>query len=179
MIQSLAGQGARLILPRGKCFGIIHAIGILHQRIKAAPRCPGAEMAIGGKRDAYDAGIERREGFWREAMPGNGTWAIALQEDIGAGGQIAQACPIIRGTQIKCRASFAAPGIHHQFIKAWQMRGADMQNISAMCGKCTASDRAGNDACEVKHAHSRKRARSRGRQGHARRIADFLDQHCR
>ena len=179
MIKCLAGQGARLSLTRGQRFGVIHAIGILHQRIKAAPRCPGAEMAVGGKRHTDDAGVEGRECLWREAMPGNGARAIALQKNIGTGGKIAKLRLVIGVTQIKRGGSFTAPGIHHQFIKARQMRGADMQNIGAMRGQCAPCHRPGNDACEVKHAEAAEGTLGGWRQGHARRIANFLDQHRR
>ena len=59
------------------------------------------------------------------------------------------------------------------------MRGADMQNISAMRGQCAARDRPGNDAREVKYAEATEGARRGGRQRDGRRISDFLDQHRR
>jgi hypothetical protein len=133
-------------------------------------------MAIGGKRNADNARMLGSECFRRKAMAGNGAWPIALQKNIGPRGQIMQSRAIIRRAQIKCGASFAAPGIHHQFIKARQMCRADMQNISAMRGECAARHRPGNHARQVKHAHPGKRSRGSGRQGNGRRIADFLDQ---
>ena len=54
-----------------------------------------------------------------------------------------------------------------------------MQDISAMRGECAASNRPGNDACEVKDAQAAEWTRGGRRQRHARRIADFLDQHRR
>jgi hypothetical protein len=77
-----------------------------------------------------------------------------LQENVSARGKIAQTRLVIGVTQIKRGGSFTAPGIHHQFIKARQMRRADMQNIGAMGSECAASHRPGDDACEVKHAEA-------------------------
>ena len=111
-------------------------------------------MAIGGKRDADDAGIKRGEGFRRKAMPGDRARPIALQEDIGMRGQITQTRAIIRRAQIKRGGSFAAPGIHHQFIETRQMHGADVQNIGTMCGQSAPSDRPGNHPRQVNHTHA-------------------------
>jgi hypothetical protein len=149
MIQRLTGQGARLVLIGDLSFGVIHAIGILHQGIKTAPSRPGAKMAIGGKGDADDAGVKCGQCLWREAMAGNGAGAITLQENIGARSQITQPRLVMCLTQIKRGCSFAAPGIHHQFIEARQMPRADMQHLRAMRGHCAPGNRPGDNAREI------------------------------
>src|SRR5215203_3055562 len=64
-------------------FGDVEPVGILHERVKAAAAGPRACVAIGGERDANDAGLEPRRFLGAEAVLGNGARPIALDENVG------------------------------------------------------------------------------------------------
>ena len=60
MIERLRRQRLRLVGAGGFGLGDVEAVGVLHQRVEAAPAGPGPFVAIGAERDADDAGPQPR-----------------------------------------------------------------------------------------------------------------------
>ena len=78
--------------------------------------------------------------------------------------------------QIELRGQLAAPGIDHERLHGRQMRSRDVEHVGTMRRERAPTNRTGDHARQIEHAHARQRT-FRLRQCNRRRIADPLDGH--
>ncbi len=104
VIERLGGQ---LLGPwkgsGGLGLGVVEAARGLHQRVEAAPRCPGPGVAVGRQRDGDDAGLDLGAGLGREAELGEPAGAVALHEDVRLAQQRGQPLALLVGAQVERR----------------------------------------------------------------------------
>src|SRR5580704_12521317 len=101
MVELLGGEGLRLALPESFGFRGVETARGLHQRIKTAPSCPWAFVAIGAERNVKDPGPQPRNILRAKAMPGDRAWPIALHENVGVPHQRRQRLARVGLAQIK------------------------------------------------------------------------------
>ena len=170
-----AAASARIRPPAGFGLGHVEAVGVLHERIEAAPARPTARR--GHRRRARRRrcpGRSRAASSGAEAVLGDGARPIALDENIGLPQQRCERLAAGGLAQIDLRRELAAPGVDHQRLHRRQMRGRDVEHVGAVGRERAPAHRAGDDARQVQHLDAGERPLARG-QRLRRRVADPLD----
>ena len=132
VIERLGGQGLRLVQAERFALCIVEAVGVLHQRVEAAPVRPRPGIAVGADRHADDARPQLRSLLGAEAVLRDRAGPVALHENVGFAQQRGELLPRARVAQVEMRGQLAAPVVDHQRFHRRQVRRGDQQHVGAV-----------------------------------------------
>ena len=127
---------------------------VLHHRVEAAPRRPGAGMAEGAERHIDQPGPQRGQLLRRQAAVGQSARTVSLREDVRLAHQPVQDVDVGRRAQIEMGRELAVPGVPFLVAEVGQMRGRDLQHVGAVLGEGAGAGRPGEHAREVEDANA-------------------------
>ena len=177
-IEDLHRHGLGRCTARSQHFGMVETGGGLHQRVKTAPRGPGAPVPIGRQRHTHDAGPFGGE--LRCALPQRRQCprAVTLHKHMRLRHQGVQRSLARGRAQIDMAGEFAPAGVGNG-LDVGQLRRVHQQHVGTIRGQRAPAHRAGQNAGEVKHPQvcQWRFACLHGRQLKRRRFANFLKIH--